>query len=319
MKKFIGILLITCLFVVGSGSFETISSDSYKASIGLNMFTSLQDAVNYAGDGAIIKLLDNCDGATIEEKIITIDLNGKTITGTAGDVGSRSSALNIDDNSELEIKGPGKIVSLGYYDDSSELLDSCIENLGKLDLIDVELESEFATCLLNFGSVTIKRSKLLTEYEPCIVDCDAEIEIISGQFSDDEYDYIYDNVSTNSDYYDDGLSPYCYYVNERHFVTYHVDGVTSSPVGPYYIGDTYVINKEVPTKDGYKFDGWNTKEDGSGSTYKESDNIVFQDSNIDLYAVFIIDDDNNDGENHDNSHKIVPNTYTKRIELLYKK
>lgn len=309
MKRIIS-LLISCLFIICC--FQTVVADSDKASIGLSKYNSLQEAIDNASDGDTVTLLDNCDQARVVSKTITIDLNGHTITGLPGDYGDYSSTIYVDEDSNLTIKGQGRIVSNGDYIPIDDLFDSCIENAGELSLIDVELETESAICIFNFGDVTIKRSKLLSGIGLWIDNTYGNsIEIISGQFSDDENDCVYDNVDSNSTYYDDGISPYPYYVKEKHFVTYHVDGVPSKDSNPYYVGETYAIDKEDPTKEGYKFDGWNTEDDGSGSKYIKGENILFEDADINLYVLWVKEDNKTDEKNVIVGHKTVPNTYTR--------
>ncbi|GBU28132.1 hypothetical protein R84B8_01690 [Treponema sp. R8-4-B8] len=47
-----------------------------------------------------------------------------------------------------------------------------------------------------------------------------------------------------------------------------------------------VLGKNTLRKDGYEFAGWNTKQDYSGTYYKENDQIEIKNFNIFLHAVW---------------------------------
>lgn len=53
----------------------------------------------------------------------------------------------------------------------------------------------------------------------------------------------------------------------------------------YNVGDTITVTSQTLTRIGYKFKGWNTKENGSGTTYKANDTFTFS-STIYLYAIW---------------------------------
>jgi len=74
-------------------------------------------------------------------------------------------------------------------------------------------------------------------------------------------------------------------------VIYHSNGSTSgfAPDDPneYKSGEyAVVLDKHTLVKDGYDFDGWNTKADSSGTTYKPGDKIKIKNKNIFLFPVW---------------------------------
>jgi len=100
-------------FNVGTGTAVTESNNTDNttlcvAQIGTTYYTSLKAAFEAAQDGDTIKLLHNIDMTEmiVNTKKVTLDLNGKTITGT--DTTSKNFSL-IDNRSELTITGNGKM------------------------------------------------------------------------------------------------------------------------------------------------------------------------------------------------------------------
>jgi len=76
-------------------------------------------------------------------------------------------------------------------------------------------------------------------------------------------------------------------------ISYNGNGTTSGTVpidsSNYEMGDTVIIkgNTGNLVKTGYEFSGWNTKADGTGSTYTSGDTFSMGSSNVSLYAEWI--------------------------------
>ncbi|MBQ8086217.1 MAG: InlB B-repeat-containing protein [Lachnospiraceae bacterium] len=127
----------------------------------------------------------------------------------------------------------------------------------------------------------------------------ADVKIATGATKDDIQHIHSDNATNAGTIFCDGTKDWMYYnntlyeiTNTHHTheagtiwltvtasikaktVTYNANGATGGSVpadskSPYIIGDTVTVlgNTGSLTKDGYTFDGWNTKADGSGTTY----------------------------------------------------
>ena len=97
----------------------TAQWSKYVAQIGDSYYTSLQDAVQAAGPGATITLLENiAESVSIFGKKLTIDLAGHTISS-----GSGAGTLKIVE-STVTIKGSGTVTNSGsgsgiYMSDSN--------------------------------------------------------------------------------------------------------------------------------------------------------------------------------------------------------
>lgn len=61
---------------------------------------------------------------------------------------------------------------------------------------------------------------------------------------------------------------------------YDANGGEGGPSSNYTNGKNITIQSETPTRDGYEFVGWNTKEDGTGTTYQPKDEIVIDENEI---------------------------------------
>ncbi len=88
------------------------------------------------------------------------------------------------------------------------------------------------------------------------------------------------------------------------------------------VSDDIVLTENVFTKTGYAFKGWNTKQDGTGTSYNDMQNILVQDS-ITLYAqwtpikysLFLSDGMGNNKQQeltYDKEEKIVKNEFSKK-------
>lgn len=62
-----------------------VKAGTYVAEVGSTKYESLAEAINAAANGATVTLLTDCesDRINLDEKSITVDLNGKTLTSTA--------------------------------------------------------------------------------------------------------------------------------------------------------------------------------------------------------------------------------------------
>ena len=80
-----------------------------------------------------------------------------------------------------------------------------------------------------------------------------------------------------------GLTPIAYYLS------YDTNGGTSSFDGNrYYQKDEKVdiLSSSLPEKEGYTFQQWNTKQDGSGESYQIGDYFMMPMHNVTLYAIW---------------------------------
>ena len=81
-------------------------------------------------------------------------------------------------------------------------------------------------------------------------------------------------------------------------VTYHANGGGTAPVDAFspYLKDATVTVKPAMTRTGYEFLGWNTAENGSGTSYASGATISKIDGNKNLYAQWraVIDEDETD-------------------------
>ena len=80
-----------------------------------------------------------------------------------------------------------------------------------------------------------------------------------------------------------GLTPIAYYLS------YDTNGGTSSFDGNrYYQKDEKVdiLSSSLPEKEGYTFQQWNTKQDGSGESYQIGDYVMMPMHNVTLYAIW---------------------------------
>ena len=102
-----------------NGAVETLGETNAVAKVGENYYKTLAEAINAASDGATITLLKDAE-TTVElsftNKTITLDLNGKTVSGTFTDNFSvieagADASLTVQDTS---VAGTGKIASNRY-------------------------------------------------------------------------------------------------------------------------------------------------------------------------------------------------------------
>lgn len=52
----------------------------------------------------------------------------------------------------------------------------------------------------------------------------------------------------------------------------------------YAPGDTVTVPNQIPTREGYNFVGWNTRPDGTGTSYQPGDSFTTPEGNLTLYA-----------------------------------
>ena len=98
----------------------------------------------------------------------------------------------------------------------------------------------------------------------------------------------YDILSEVSDKWIDKYAPsidlYAVWNKDTYTITYDANGGTGAPVSQTKYYDTDIeLSETIPKKDCSQFLGWNTKKDGTGTTYK-SKGIYKENKNITLYA-----------------------------------
>lgn len=74
------------------------------------------------------------------------------------------------------------------------------------------------------------------------------------------------------------------------YVQYDANGGSGAPSKTYFYGTTesITLSSTEPTRTGYTFAGWNTKADGTGTTYAKGANIGTRTSNLTLYAKWTV-------------------------------
>ncbi len=79
-------------------------------------------------------------------------------------------------------------------------------------------------------------------------------------------------------------------------VSYNSNGATSGSIptdnNSYEQGDSAIVKDNIGNlnKTGYKFIGWNTKTYGTGVDYAKGDTIIVENSNIELYANWVVEE-----------------------------
>lgn len=68
-------------------------------------------------------------------------------------------------------------------------------------------------------------------------------------------------------------------LHQANTVNYDPNGGTGGPVSNYTGGTTLTVSRDVPVRENYIFQGWNTKADGSGETFAGADTYTFQNDN----------------------------------------
>ena len=81
---------------------------------------------------------------------------------------------------------------------------------------------------------------------------------------------------------------YAYYIKMDNITTYTIkydaNGGTGAPGnGTKFYGWNGPLSSKIPTRDGYKFVNWNTKKDGTGTSYAPGERY-YKDANVTLYA-----------------------------------
>ena len=107
--------------LTNNGTFNDVTvvepvTPNYVAQVGTEKYESLQDAIDAAANGATVKLIadiEQVDGVTIENKNLTIDLNGKTFTVSEG-ASTNNRNIKITGSSVVTIKN-GTMVAAGNY------------------------------------------------------------------------------------------------------------------------------------------------------------------------------------------------------------
>lgn len=132
------------------------------AAIGEVKYGTLQAAIDAAEDNDIVVLLQNVgvtgNGVSVDGKKITIDLDSKTITGTAGNVGP--GAINLNNGAEVTLTGNGTI-------DASDM--------------------NFAVRVNDGSKLTIENGTYMGSAGGCLYATIGDITIYSGHFSCEAY------------------------------------------------------------------------------------------------------------------------------------
>ena len=88
---------------------------------------------------------------------------------------------------------------------------------------------------------------------------------------------------------DDDITLYAQWTNTRGKVSFNSNGGTGTMEDQSFTFDTqFKLNKNTFTRAGFTFDGWNTKSDGSGTSYSDEQTITISES-VQLYAMWIED------------------------------
>lgn len=94
---------------------------------------------------------------------------------------------------------------------------------------------------------------------------------------------------------DNGLILYAQWTqnqNNLNFDPNTTDSVDNLPEDISYTpGDTVTIPDQIPTREGYNFIGWNTRPDGTGTSYQPGDSFIAEEGDLTLYAQW--EEDNN--------------------------
>lgn len=87
--------------------------------------------------------------------------------------------------------------------------------------------------------------------------------------------------------YDDDLTVYAHWSPYKHTIAYNANGGSGAPSKQTKTyGTTLKLSKTKPTRDGYTFTSWNTKRDGSGTSYVAGDTygVDLDGGTVTLYA-----------------------------------
>ena len=155
--KKLAAMLLTLVMALSLLTVTAFAEDPDVASIGDKSYPSLQEAVNEAGEGDVIKLLGDFtgDGVVVESgKDITIDFGGHTydIDKTVGSTGTETNGMQLLQGSKVTLTN-GTITSK-----TAKIL---IQNYSELELNNIILDgTQSSGCLYtvsnNCGSMTVK-------------------------------------------------------------------------------------------------------------------------------------------------------------------
>lgn len=130
-----------------------------------------------------------------------------------------------------------------------------------------------------------------------------------GFFTEKEGGTSLENYIAESGIDKDGLVFYAQWEKVKHILSFDANGgIGNMDNQMFTYGDALKISKNVFTKEGYSFKGWNTKVDGTGDSYIDEQEISITD-NLTLYAMW------------EESYSYVINKYTvdednKYIDLI---
>lgn len=207
-----------------------------------------------------------------QEFVVLGDVCGESDPTTGFSIGSEYEEFNIPS---------GKIgnITLGYYGTIGGT------TLGESDY--------FRTVNFRYNGSVVARQKFLIGYEIQSADILAEITRVGYE------DYLVNQTKAaeafNGKYKDDGtveVAPVDNYnvtlTPIQYNVSYDGNGSTDGSLigGTFSIEKSYAILENEFKKTGYKFVGWNTKADGSGTSFAAGDEIEYStyNNNLTLYA-----------------------------------
>lgn len=207
-----------------------------------------------------------------QEFVVLGDVCGESDPTTGFSIGSEYEEFNIPS---------GKIgnITLGYYGTIGGT------TLGESDY--------FRTVNFRYNGSVVARQKFLIGYEIQSADILAEITRVGYE------DYLVNRTAAaeafNGKYKDDGtveVAPVDSYnvtlTPIQYNVSYDGNGSTDGRLtaGTFSIEQSYIILGNEFKKTGYKFVGWNTKADGSGTSFVAGDKIEYStyNNNLTLYA-----------------------------------
>ena len=165
----------------------------------VDTYASIQDAVDEAQAGDTVQLVaDTAEKVTVgEDKDLTLDLNGKTLT-TPEEIGEEAGAINLESNAKVTVTN-------GTMTGSKSGKSACVYvgkgTTAELTLSKLTMSSRYAPLHADSGKVTVagtenKLSASTKSDYSVILDGTAEATIEGGEFSAGGYDA----TSTETDY-----------------------------------------------------------------------------------------------------------------------
>ena len=143
--------------------------------------------------------------------------------------------------------------------------------------------------LIETGALKLDSDELINPIDNTEISRDTVI-YVNYDKETDTFSYSVNNIKCSDD------------DKEIYYITYNANGGTGGPSRQIKIqGEDLTLSSDEPSKEGDRFVWWNTKLDGSGTSYKPGDKYN-SDENLDLYAqwktqTYTITYDANGGEN----------------------